>query len=97
MPTFQDVLAEEKQIVSAITDSAVRQAGSAIAEAAPEDSYGLAFSGGGIRSATFNLGILQGLAQAKLLPTNEIHLDRFRGRIHRRVAGELDQTRPQTD
>jgi hypothetical protein len=28
---------------------------------------GLAFSGGGIRSATFNLGILQGLAQAKLL------------------------------
>ena len=30
-------------------------------------TVGLAFSGGGIRSATFNLGILQGLAQAKLL------------------------------
>jgi hypothetical protein len=28
---------------------------------------GLAFSGGGIRSATFNLGILQGLAEQKLL------------------------------
>jgi hypothetical protein len=28
---------------------------------------GLAFSGGGIRSATFNLGVLQGLAQARLL------------------------------
>lgn len=28
---------------------------------------GLAFSGGGIRSATFNLGILQALAQARLL------------------------------
>jgi len=28
---------------------------------------GLAFSGGGIRSATFNLGILQGLAQLDLL------------------------------
>src|SRR5438445_85873 len=28
---------------------------------------GLAFSGGGIRSATFNLGILQGLAQLGLL------------------------------
>jgi len=28
---------------------------------------GLAFSGGGIRSATFNLGILQGLAEAKAL------------------------------
>ena len=32
---------------------------------------GLAFSGGGIRSATFNLGILQGLAAAKLL--SQIH------------------------
>lgn len=30
---------------------------------------GLAFSGGGIRSATFNLGILQALAKAKLLRT----------------------------
>jgi hypothetical protein len=29
---------------------------------------GLAFSGGGIRSATFNLGVLQGLAALKLLP-----------------------------
>ncbi|GAB3782297.1 hypothetical protein GCM10028818_37860 [Spirosoma horti] len=29
---------------------------------------GLAFSGGGIRSATFNLGVLQGLAKAGLLP-----------------------------
>ena len=28
---------------------------------------GLAFSGGGIRSATFHLGVLQGLAQARLL------------------------------
>ena len=34
----------------------------------PADSLiGLAFSGGGIRSATFNLGILQGLAQLGLL------------------------------
>ena len=33
------------------------------------DGYvGLAFSGGGIRSATFNLGILQGLVQRGLLP-----------------------------
>lgn len=29
---------------------------------------GLAFSGGGIRSATFNLGIMQGLAKQRLLP-----------------------------
>jgi hypothetical protein len=35
---------------------------------APEDSLiGLALSGGGIRSATFNLGVIQGLAKSKLL------------------------------
>src|SRR5215467_1857777 len=34
----------------------------------PEDSLiGLALSGGGIRSATFNLGVIQGLAKSKLL------------------------------
>ena len=33
----------------------------------PDDLIGLAFSGGGIRSATFNLGVLQALADAKLL------------------------------
>jgi hypothetical protein len=32
------------------------------------DLVGLAFSGGGIRSATFNLGILQALADLRLLP-----------------------------
>jgi hypothetical protein len=36
-------------------------------ETQPRDFVGLAFSGGGIRSATFNLGILQGLARYKLL------------------------------
>jgi hypothetical protein len=34
----------------------------------PQDLVGLALSGGGIRSATFNLGLLQGLAERKLLP-----------------------------
>ena len=34
-------------------------------------ALGLALSGGGIRSATFNLGVLQGLAEQKLLP----HID----------------------
>jgi hypothetical protein len=32
-----------------------------------DDYLGLAFSGGGIRSATFNLGVLQALAKLKLL------------------------------
>ena len=33
----------------------------------PHPRVGLALSGGGIRSATFSLGVLQGLAQLKLL------------------------------
>jgi hypothetical protein len=39
----------------------------AIAEAHHKNLVGLAFSGGGIRSATFNLGVLQALAELKLL------------------------------
>ena len=37
-------------------------------QALESDLIGLSFSGGGIRSATFNLGILQGLANLGLLP-----------------------------
>jgi hypothetical protein len=33
----------------------------------PRPDFGLALSGGGIRSATFNLGVLQGLARKRLL------------------------------
>lgn len=33
----------------------------------PDDLVGLAFSGGGIRSATFNLSVLQALANADFL------------------------------
>lgn len=33
----------------------------------PQDVIGMAFSGGGIRSATFNLGVLQGLQELDLL------------------------------
>jgi hypothetical protein len=36
--------------------------------AAEQELTGVCFSGGGIRSATFNLGILQGLAELGLLP-----------------------------
>src|SRR5947207_7107684 len=36
--------------------------------AAGKPLLGVAFSGGGIRSATFNLGIVQGLAKSGLLP-----------------------------
>ena len=56
---------------------------------------GLAFSGGGIRSATFNLGVLQKLADWAPAP-NRLHLQRFRRR-HRLLAGGVDpprKTRP---
>lgn len=45
----------------------VSSAGNAYGRAAASGLMGLCFSGGGIRSATFNLGILQGLAELKLL------------------------------
>jgi hypothetical protein len=44
------------------------EAGSANEQAHRMRLLGVAFSGGGIRSATFNLGILQGLAKWGLLP-----------------------------
>ena len=43
-------------------------AGDAYQRACGMKLAGLAFSGGGIRSATFNLGVLQGLARMGLLP-----------------------------
>jgi hypothetical protein len=47
--------------------TAIAEPGSPIQQAGRRNLWGLAFSGGGIRSATFNLGVLQGLAERKLL------------------------------
>jgi len=47
--------------------SRVASEGDAYKRAAKSALMGLCFSGGGIRSATFNLGILQGLAELRLL------------------------------
>lgn len=57
MLTFKQVHAKELETLRAA------RAGSATSE----DMIGLAFSGGGIRSATFNLGIIQGMARLGLL------------------------------
>jgi hypothetical protein len=46
---------------------AVRQPADASESALPRDTIGLALSGGGIRSATFCLGVLQSLAQLRRL------------------------------
>jgi len=60
--TFDQVLDRELQRVN---DSRTKR--DVPVEARPDNLIGLAFSGGGIRSATFNLGILQALAQKGLL------------------------------
>ena len=53
----------------------------------------LCLSGGGIRSATFALGVLQGLAHARCPATHRLSLDRVRRRLHRRVAHGLAASR----
>jgi len=57
VPSFQEVLKKEREYLRDQARDA-KDTGT---------TFGLAISGGGIRSATFGLGVLQGLAQAKLL------------------------------
>src|SRR5947209_3516800 len=59
MPTFDAVKQSEDREIDSI-----RKSNSARLK---DERIGLAFSGGGIRSATFNLGVLQGLAKYGLL------------------------------
>lgn len=66
-PSVSEVLAQEFAQVAA---SRNLRLGDDRHRASPaKNSVGLAFSGGGIRSATFNLGILQALAKNNLLRT----------------------------
>jgi hypothetical protein len=64
-PSIEEVLAQELQQVE--TSRNLRLGRGAGRQPAGESLIGLAFSGGGIRSATFNLGILQALARSRLL------------------------------
>jgi predicted acylesterase/phospholipase RssA len=61
MATFEDVLRAEKKELQGVRDRTPK--GTRL----PGKTVGLAFSGGGIRSATFHLGVLQGLAEYGLL------------------------------
>ena len=60
--TFTQVLRDELERVQASRDKR-----GITTKASADNLTGLAFSGGGIRSATFNLGILQALAEKRLL------------------------------
>jgi Patatin-like phospholipase len=64
-PTIDSVLDQEIEQIE--TSRNLRLGPDAIPGHAKHSLIGLAFSGGGIRSATFNLGVLQALAKAKLL------------------------------
>jgi predicted acylesterase/phospholipase RssA len=60
MATFKEVQEAEKQELQGVRERAPETR-------LPDKTVGLAFSGGGIRSATFHLGVLQELAKCKLL------------------------------
>jgi hypothetical protein len=65
LPSIQEMLEQEFQQVE--TSRSLRLDEHSQRPAAQKSLIGLAFSGGGIRSATFNLGVLQALAKKKLL------------------------------
>lgn len=66
--TFDEVLKAEQRAIDAYrARRQKRRSGEDVAESGSKQLTGLAFSGGGIRSATFNLGVLQGLAKLGLL------------------------------
>jgi len=65
--TFKDVFAKELECVSRSRELRSRELCEIPVDFTESSLIGLAFSGGGIRSATFNLGILQALAEKRLL------------------------------
>jgi predicted acylesterase/phospholipase RssA len=71
--TFEQVLKEEQKVIKDLRNLrfGVGQKVQSLEPGQPADGMlspvGLAFSGGGIRSATFNLGVLQGLADLGLV------------------------------
>jgi len=88
--SFRQVFAAEQAAIPRLEGDAAH----------PRRLAGLAFSGGGIRSATFNLGIIQALAELKLLRHFD-YLSTVSGGgyigswlsayIHRRAAGDVRQ------
>jgi hypothetical protein len=56
----------------------------------PRKRTALCFSGGGIRSATFGLGVLQGLARTNLLERFDYLSTVSGGRLHRELAFGMD-------
>ena len=67
--TARGVLRDSKRRAGgAVPDTKTRTIRTVYGEAGQRNFLGLSFSGGGIRSATFNLGVLQALAKFGLIP-----------------------------
>ena len=59
--------AHEMEYIRLRREAARTRTGDRRDDVAPGEELGVAFSGGGLRSATFNLGVLQALEKGKLL------------------------------
>lgn len=66
-PISPDLLGDERALIDAARHAKELAATTNVGPQGVSDCIGLAFSGGGIRSATFNLGVLQSLARRKML------------------------------
>jgi hypothetical protein len=65
--SFQEVVEEERKLLRELARGGAPAAGQDGASPDQDEFLGLSFSGGGIRSATFNLGVLQALSELRLL------------------------------
>ena len=64
---YTAVLPAEREFIRARRRAVAERDGKPVEDGPADDPIGLAFSGGGIRSATFNLGVLQALDEAGFL------------------------------
>lgn len=91
------ILARRVIANSASKPSSPKEASRCSSEHMPEDTIGLAMAGGGIRSATFGLGVLQALAMRKVLREVDImssvsgggYAAAFLGRLYTRLSDRV--------
>ena len=90
--TFEEVLEDELQALGKLDDNPhdKGEEHNQYARAHLAQLVGLALSGGGIRSATFNLGVLQALAKYGLLRKFDYLSTVSGGGVHRKLALRLD-------
>ena len=65
--SFQEIVEEERKLLRELRQGGPPRAGQDSSSHDQDEFLGLSFSGGGIRSATFNRGVLQALSELRLL------------------------------